>query len=666
MFKAANLLAQESSPYLRQHADNPVHWRPWGKAAMEEAHATGKPILLSVGYAACHWCHVMAHECFEDAEVAALMNELYVNIKVDREERPDIDQIYMAALGAMGEQGGWPLTMFLTPEAKPFWGGTYFPKHSHYGRPGFLDVLRSIDGVWRNDRTRVDQNTEALTHHISARLDAKAASTTLDVALFDQFSSNIHGAMDLIKGGLSGAPKFPSATFMDTLWLSWLRNGETKHRDAFLISLKTMLQGGIYDHLGGGLSRYSVDEDWLAPHFEKMLYDNAQMIRHATYAFAQTGDQLFRIRIEETIAWLQREMLVEGRFASSLDADSEGEEGRFYVWQDSDIPTTPEFEKFRQIYDVSEKGNWEGKTILNRLHSKDSLDEAMEEQLAQARDELFARRETRIRPGRDDKALIDWNGLMIRALAEAGRVFERNDWIELALNAYRSISESMVEGRLPHSVLGNSRLFPGLSSDYAAMINAGLSLYQATQDSKYIQDARHWLATLDRWHGTEDGNHALSASDSGDVIIRVRGDQDEAIPSATSQIIEAMTRLSVATSDEELRQRAEKIAENALGRVLEQRYGQAGILNSASLLLEPMKLVLVTPDKDHALVRMAAQMPDPRRTDLWIAFNEDRKIELVPGGGEITIKKPAAYLCRGFVCLAPVEDEAELQALLRS
>ena len=665
MYSQANLLGHELSPYLRQHAANPVHWRPWGTSALDEARDTGKPILLSVGYAACHWCHVMAHECFEDSEVAELMNALYVNVKVDREERPDIDQIYMASLAAMGEQGGWPLTMFLTSEGKPFWGGTYFPKHSRYGRPGFLDVLRTIGNVWKDDRIRVEQNVNAITTHVSTRLDGKAEASPIDQRLFDQFAGNVFGMMDLGKGGLSGAPKFPNVPFMDALWLSWLRTGTKDHRDAFLKSLKTMLQGGIYDHLGGGLSRYAVDDDWLVPHFEKMLYDNAQLIRHATYAFAETGHALFRSRIEETVAWLHREMLVDGRFASSLDADSEGEEGRFYVWSSGEIPDNPEFASFRTVYDVREEGNWEGKTILNRLHSLDALDRDTEAQLAKARQELWLLREQRVRPGRDDKALTDWNGLMIRGLAEAARVFDRADWLDMALRCYHSISESMVNGRLPHSVLGDSRLFPGLSSDYAAMINAALSLYQATQDEIFIADARHWLAALDTWHRTEDGGYALSAADSADVIIRVRGDQDEAIPSATSQIIEAMTRLAVATGDDSLRQRAETIAEKALGRVLQQQYGQAGVLNSASLLLEPMKLVLVTPRGDHELRQSADHCPDPRRTDIWIEFRKDEKIELVPGGGVVTIKKPAAYLCRGLVCLAPVETAAELESLLR-
>ncbi|QND51202.1 thioredoxin domain-containing protein [Phyllobacterium sp. 628] len=667
MFQQANLLGQESSPYLRQHADNPVHWRPWGKQALQEAQETGKPILLSVGYAACHWCHVMAHECFEDQEVADLMNAHYVNIKVDREERPDIDQIYMAALGAMGEQGGWPLTMFLTPEAKPFWGGTYFPKHSRYGRPGFIDVLQSISKVWGEDRPRVEQNVDALTNHISARLDAKASPVQLDKHLFDQFAANIYNMIDLHKGGLSGAPKFPNAPFMDTLWLSWLRTGNSQHRDAFIKSLRTMLQGGIYDHLGGGLSRYSVDDTWLVPHFEKMLYDNAQFIRHAIFAYAETGDDLFRIRIEETIDWLRREMLVNnGRFASSLDADSEGEEGRFYVWSASEIPESSDFITFRSIYDVTEAGNWETKNILNRLTSPETFAANTEAELLSARQLLFQQREKRIRPGRDDKSLTDWNGFMIRALAEASRVFGRREWLDLGVASYRSISESMVDSRLPHSVLDQSRLFPGLSSDYASMINAALSLYEATHDKSFLQDARHWLRMLEQWHGTGDGNLALSASDSANVIIRVRGDQDEAIPSATGQIIEAITRLATATGDHVLQQQVEQLAENALGRVLEQRYGQAGILNSASLLLEPLKLVLVTSDRNDPLVIAANSNPDPRRIDLWIKFEEGSSaIELIPGGGVLTIKKPAAYLCRGLVCLAPVETAAALTALLK-
>lgn len=665
MYPEANLLGDESSPYLRQHADNPVYWRPWGRSALDEARDTGKPILLSVGYAACHWCHVMAHECFEDLEVAELMNRHFVNVKVDREERPDIDQIYMAALGAMGEQGGWPLTMFLTPDAGPFWGGTYFPKTSRYGRPGFMDILASIHRVWQSDKQKIANNVTALTRHLQANLAVEAEPGTLDPEIFDQFATNIFAAMDTEKGGLRGAPKFPNAPFMDTLWLSWLRNADRQHRDAFLASLGTMLQGGIYDHLGGGLSRYAVDDRWLVPHFEKMLYDNAHMIRHALWAFDATGDELFRRRIEETVDWLRREMLIDGRFASSLDADSEGEEGKFYCWSAKEIPDSPEFTLFREIYDVTPEGNWEHKTILNRLAAGSAYRPELEQQLEPIRRQLFEIREKRVHPTRDEKALTDWNGLMIRALAEAGRALERPDWVLLAQTAYDQIRASMKDGRVPHSVLGESRLFPGLSSDYAAMINAAVSLYQATFEEDYIAEATQWLEILNADHRTGPDEYSFSAARADDVIIRIRGDQDEAISSATSQIIEALTRLAIAGGSTDLLEQAERVAAKAVGRVLHQRYGQAGILNSASLLLEPIKLVLVTPTKDHELVQAAARMVDPRRTDIWVEWQHEQAIELIPGGGAIAIEKPAAYLCRGFSCLPPVASAGELEELLQ-
>jgi len=663
---AENRLGDQPSAYLRQHANNPVHWQPWGRQALDEASRTDRPILLSVGYAACHWCHVMAHECFEDREVARVMNRLFVNVKVDREERPDIDQIYMAALTAMGEQGGWPLTMFLTPEGQPFWGGTYFPKHPRYGRPGFIDVLHAIHRTWIADKESINHNVAALSSHVAARLAGTASPSPLDKALADRFADQVHTMMDLQEGGIRGAPKFPNAPFMDALWLSWLRTGNTAHRDAFLLSLEIMLQGGIYDHLGGGLARYSVDDRWLVPHFEKMLYDNAQVIRHAGWAYAETGNELFRSRIEETIAWLQREMrLPDGTFASSLDADSEGEEGKFYVWTAGEIDTVlPDAALFKARYDITSEGNWEGKTILNRLQSRALGSTEEERALAADRERLLAAREERVRPGRDDKALTDWNGLLIRALAEAARVFGREDWADIAKQAYRSISESMQEGRLPHSVMDGSKLFPALSTDYAAMINAALSLYQIGGDRTYIEDAQHFLAQLDRWHIAEDGGYSLSASDADDVILRIRGDQDEAVPSATSQIIEALSRLATATGEPQLHERAVAVAEHAVGRIGNLAYGQAGIINAASLVMDPWKLVIVAPDRGHPIVAQANRIPDPRRIDMVLPMGSDPVEAALPQGIIPDMAKPAAYLCRGLICLPPVETAEELRVLL--
>ena len=366
-----NLLHLEASPYLLQHKDNPVHWRPWGPAALAEAAAANKPILLSVGYAACHWCHVMAHESFEDPATAAVMNDLFVNIKVDREERPDIDQIYMAALHATGEQGGWPLTMFLTPDGRPIWGGTYFPPTARYGRPGFVDLLREVSRLYRDEPDVIANNAGAIMAHL-----AKPSATdpvVLDRTLLDHASARLLQFMDPVHGGTNGAPKFPQASLLKFLWRATFRTGDVRYRDIVLLTLRQISAGGIYDHIGGGFSRYSVDDHWLVPHFEKMLYDNAQLMELLTHAWLATGDTLFKSRIEETVAWLTREMLLSGgAFAASLDADSDGHEGRFYVWtRDEVIAVLGEGEGafFCDAYDIETPGNWEGVAIPNRLRA---------------------------------------------------------------------------------------------------------------------------------------------------------------------------------------------------------------------------------------------------------------------------------------------------------
>ncbi|MGH6762213.1 MAG: thioredoxin domain-containing protein [Phyllobacterium sp.] len=668
LYPNRNLLAEETSPYLRQHADNPVHWRAWNEAALDEARETGKPILLSIGYAACHWCHVMAHESFEDEGVAQVMNDLFVNIKVDREERPDLDQIYMTALSAMGQQGGWPLTMFLTPDAEAFHGGTYFPRTSNYGRPGFVDVMRAVERHWISEQDKIAHNVEALRQHLTKHFTADSNPVDLHQDIFDGFADNIWQMTDTENGGLRGAPKFPSAPFMDALWLSRLRTSNQAHRDAFLLSIRKMLQGGIYDHVGGGLARYSVDDRWLVPHFEKMLYDNAQMLRHAAWAFNITNDETFRIRIEETIAWLLREMVTQdGAFASSLDADSEGEEGRFYVWQKDEIDEIlgrdPLFDK---IYDVTPEGNWEGKVIPNRLGAPDSLNSTDEAHLADCLRKLKDARSKRVRPARDDKVLTDWNGLAIRSLAETGRLFEREDWVNSARKNYRSVCESMRDGRLPHATLGDSSRFPAFSSDYASMINAALSLYQCDFNIDYIRDAIRWLDILDQWHLGSDGIYMMTAKDANDIIIPLRGDQDDAVPSATAQIIEAITRLANVTGNIDLSLRSRQIAEDALGRVMKQKYGMAGILNTASIVSDPRKLIIVAPDKAHPLVTEANRNPDPRRMDAFIAIGaNDEPLLGMPKGMILDTTKPAAWLCRGLVCLAPVDTPQELRQLLQ-
>src|SRR5712671_1931022 len=450
-----NRLGEETSPYLLQHKDNPVQWQPWGPDALSAAKAEDKPILLSVGYAACHWCHVMAHESFEKPEIAALMNDLFVNIKVDREERPDLDAIYMNALHLMGEQGGWPLTMFLTPDGEPFWGGTYLPPEPRWGRPSFPQVLTSIANAYRDKREDVTKNVAALRDGLR-RLEQPEPGEDIAPELFDSIAERLLREVDPLNGGIGTAPKFPQCGVFELLWRAWKRTRQEPYRDAVLRSLTTIGQGGIYDHLGGGYARYATDARWLVPHFEKMLYDNAELVSLLTLVWQETRDPLYATRVAETIGWLEREMTgPEGGFFSSLDADSEHEEGKFYVWSEAEIDQVlgKHAAVFKRFYDVSAEGNWEEKNILNRLRHPALADAETEAELAWCRELLFKTREPRVRPGLDDKVLADWNGLMIAALAEAGLAFERPECIALAERAFAFIQKEMTggDGRLRHS-----------------------------------------------------------------------------------------------------------------------------------------------------------------------------------------------------------------------
>lgn len=663
-----NLLSDETSPYLRQHSHNPVHWRSWSPQSLAEAKELDRPILLSIGYAACHWCHVMAHESFESPEVAAVMNRLFVNIKVDREERPDIDQIYMAALTAMGEQGGWPLTIFLTPDAKPFWGGTYFPKEPKYGRPGFIQILEAIAAAWSAKREDITKSSEALRIHVESRLAGPRRGSANPAGMLDSLAAGIFGMIDNDLGGLRGAPKFPNAPLMQTLWLSWLQTGNEGHRDAVVTSLRHMLGGGIYDHIGGGLSRYSTDAEWLVPHFEKMLYDNAQLLRMANWAYAATGDELFRIRIEETVEWLRREMTVEGGgFASSLDADSDGEEGLFYTWTREEVEAVLDQDSplFFNNFTLTKPQGWEGKPIIHQSPSQSSQPQTGG--VIRIKQNLLAAREKRIRPGRDDKVLVDWNGLTIAALAEVGRSLSRNGWVDAARRAYQFVLDCRdADGRLPHSILGTRRLYPALSSDYAAMSTAAVALFEATAERRYLEDAISFMANLDKWHEDDErSGYYLTASDSTDVPIRIRGDVDEAIPSATGQIIEATARLANALGDIEVHLKAWRIAEHAAGRAASQQYGQAGIINAGALAASPMKLVMVEDIDKPRFVPVANRLPDPRRVDIVVPLGANSELPSLADGALPPTGKAGAFLCTGQTCLPVITDPKELERALR-
>jgi uncharacterized protein YyaL (SSP411 family) len=671
MTHSANRLAQEKSPYLLQHAHNPVHWHAWGAEALQEAQAANKPILLSIGYAACHWCHVMAHESFENDETAALMNSLFVNIKVDREERPDIDAIYMGALHALGEQGGWPLTMFLTPDATPFWGGTYFPPEPRWGRPSFRQILQAVSRAYAAGDQSVTTNGATLLRALQAA-SAPAPGGRLGPEALAAIARAYLGLMDPVHGGLRGAPKFPNAPIFRFLWQHGRRTQDGQAARAVRHLLRAMSQGGIYDHLGGGYARYSTDAEWLAPHFEKMLYDNAQILELLAFAHAAEPDPLFAARAEETVGWLTRDMTTEGVFAASEDADSEGEEGRFYVWTQAGIEALlgPDAPAFARAYDVTPGGNWEGHTILRRVTEPGTAE--AEQALARSRATLRAARARRVRPGRDDKVLADWNGLMIAALARASGIFGRPDWRALAESAFARILGLLgAPGhRLNHAWREGQVTAAGLLDDYAAMARAALALFEATGAAGYRARAEQLAATAIDLFGDTDGSFFTTAADAKDVpAVRPRSAADNAVPNANGMLAESFARLHHLTGDPVWRSRAENLIQ-AFSGAADKLAGMSTLLAAADML-ENATTIVVAGDpaspQAKALLAVALAAPDPAT----IVLRAPPDLPL-PGGHPAHGKAPpagvaaAAFVCVGSVCGLPVTEAEELRRVLFS
>jgi uncharacterized protein YyaL (SSP411 family) len=656
---ARNRLSCETSPYLLQHQDNPVDWLPWSPAALDRARREDKPILLSIGYAACHWCHVMAHESFEDETIADLMNRLFVNIKVDREERPDLDILYQTALGLMGEHGGWPLTMFLTPDAEPFWGGTYFPPSARYGRPAFRDVLLSISAAFKDRRPDVARSSRVMREALS-QLGRPPQGDMLTREAVDEAATLALRLVDPVHGGTEGAPKFPQPTLFRFLCQAARRRNSRLFRDAVTLTLDRMAQGGIYDHLGGGFARYSTDEVWLVPHFEKMLYDNAQLLDLMAEAWKKSRSPLYHTRSAEIVEWALRDMKVTAgddpeapfAFAGALDADSEGEEGRFYVWTEAEIDAVlgPASPTFKASYDVTSRGNWEGVAILNRSRDRSFGIPAVEARLAEARAKLFERRRRRVPPTRDDKVLADWNGLMIAALANAGTIFDRPDWIETGRGVFAFVCRNLVaDGRLHHSWC-NGRLGPvALLDDHAQMIRAALALHQATADGVYLEQARAWAAEADRLYGDPEGGYFLTAADVTDVIARTKPMADTACPSGNATMAEVLLRLHYLTDDPAYLERAQGqftlFGDPAAGQLL----NQPTLLTAFDLLDDPCRVTVTGP------------LDDPVARALWRAA-----VEASPSGAILTRApgSPAAIVCDGQTCELPVTDPVRLRRRL--
>lgn len=672
-----NQLVDETSPYLLQHKDNPVDWRAWNDATLAEAKSRDKPILLSVGYAACHWCHVMAHESFEDDGIAQLMNARFINIKIDREERPDLDQIYQQALALLGQQGGWPLTMFLTPDGKPYWGGTYFPKEPRYGRPGFGDVLVALSDAYQNDKDKVAKNVRGL-EDAMRQLSTPAGGGEVSAEVLDRIAERLLQEVDFVHGGIQGAPKFPQSPIFNLFWRAYLRTQDGRYREAVHLSLTRMIQGGIYDHLGGGLARYSTDAEWLAPHFEKMLYDNAELLGQLCEAWVDSGAPLYETRAREIVGWLTREMLAapnaDGKraFAASLDADSEGIEGKFYVWEESEIDAVlgAEAPFFKHVYGVSPAGNWEDTNILTRSDQTGLLPPKDEARLVAAREKLLAQRATRIRPGWDDKVLVDWNGLMITALAQAAQIFAQADWLALAEDAFAFIGTTMRDerGRLKHAWRNGRLAHPATLDDHANLARAALALHQATGQASYIDAAKRIVADLDaHFWDPSGGGYFFSAADTSDVIIRTKSANDNATPSGNGTMLDVLTRLHHLTGENVYETRARDLLATFSGEVQRNFFPLATLLNAADFQLAVTDVVILGQRGEAGTEALLAALHAKPMAHIVLQVIGDSAAlpPAHPAVGKTRIDgKSTAYVCRRQTCSAPVTDPAELAATL--
>ena len=663
-----NLLGDATSPYLLQHARNPVHWRQWGPEAFAEAKRRDCPILLSIGYAACHWCHVMAHELFENAETANRMNALFVNIKVDREERPDIDHIYMTALHAMGEQGGWPLTMFLDTEGRPMYGGTYWPPAPRWGRPSFGQIIEGVANAWRNRRGDLAKNAGALSAHL-AELSAPTPGDALTPADLTRVGDALIRAVDPVHGGIGRAPKFPNAPIFRFFWNEMFRRNDPKFGEPVRALLEMMNAGGIYDHLGGGYARYSTDAVWLVPHFEKMLYDNAQILELLACVHAYAPDPTFVERARETVGWLMREMRAGGAFAASLDADQDGEEGAFYVWTEKEVDDAlgPAAAAFKAAYDVTPGGNWEGHTVLRRIGPRGSPQE--EADLALARAKLFALREGRARPGRDDKVLADWNGLAIAALVRASAVFDEPEWMAAARSAFDFIMTTLrdSDGRLLHAWRDGRAGARGMLDDYAAMARAAAALFEASGDPHDLEAARTLATEALGLFGDGEGGVFLTAGDAADVPgARPRHAHDGATPSGAGLLAEALARLWHLTTEPRWSENANALIRSFAGA--DEGLGASPLLLLAADMLERGGCIVIDgPIGDSAADALAAaalRAADPGLTVLRL----DRRMwpDGAPRDDLPRSSSPIARLCRGQMCSLPVDTTVALTQLMTS
>ena len=675
-----NQLINENSPYLLQHANNPVDWYPWGEEALNRARTENKPIFLSIGYAACHWCHVMEHESFEDPETAALMNQNFVNIKVDREERPDLDSIYMQATTAMTGSGGWPMSVFLTPDLRPFYAGTYFPPVRRYNMPAFKEVLQSLANVWQEQRDEVDRVGNQVLQHLQPQLLGKTDETVNSETL-EAAAKSLMESYDWGYGGWGSAPKFPQPMAIEFLLRRALTDSPQREQmlKAATHALNTMSRGGMYDVVGGGFARYSVDNLWRTPHFEKMLYDNAQLALAYLHGFVVTGDIRYRWVCEETLDFILREMTnPQGGFYSSLDADSEGEEGKFYVWTHDEIAGIlgPEFEFFKTAYGITPSGNWEGKTILQRalddasLAARFKLDpEALRTRLTEAHIRLLEARSTRVRPGTDDKVLVMWNALALMAFAEAGRYLERKDYLDAAVRNARFLLDNLyVTDRLLRSWRDGQPKHNAYLEDYAGLVLALLALYQSDPDTEWYKMA---LLLADQMvaHFTDpNGGFFDTRDDHEALLVRPKDIQDNATPSGNALACMALLQLATYGDRGTWRSTAEDMLASITNALLRYPTSFAQWLSAADFAVGPTREVAILGDQNDAgiqdLLRTLWKNYRPRQVTAISAYPPEPGSPALLVDRPLLNNQPTVYVCQGFVCLQPVNSPDEMEAQL--
>jgi uncharacterized protein YyaL (SSP411 family) len=681
----SNRLRHETSPYLRQHAHNPVDWYPWGPEALAKARQLDRPIFLSIGYSACHWCHVMEHESFEKEEVAQILNGHFVSIKVDREERPDLDQIYMASVQLLTGQGGWPMSVFLTPDLRPFFGGTYFPPEDGHGRPGFKRLLLAVAEGWRTRRGDLDQAAAEITEQVQALGRPRAGEGELGPQTLRRAADHLDRGFDTRYGGFGSAPKFPHPMDLRVLLRVWKRFGDDHALQMVRHTLDRMAMGGIYDHLGGGFARYSTDERWLVPHFEKMLYDNALLTRCYLEAYQVTGAPFYREIVEETLAWVAREMTSsEGPFYSTLDADSEGQEGKFYVWsarEIEDVLGARDAELFNAVYNVEPEGNWEdGHNVLHRVktYAQQARLQGMEEAelrtfLGGCRRRLFEVRERRVRPGRDEKALTAWNGLMIAALAQAAQVLDQPAYAGSAARAADFLLTRMrtADGRLLRTwSTGSAPKLNAYLEDYSFVIDALVSLYEATFEPRWIGaalDLAHVL--VEQFGDPAEGGFFFTGRDHEALIARSKDPHDNATPSGNAMAVTALLRLAKLTGRADLQENAEATIRLYRGLLTEQPTAAGQMLIALDFHLGPVQEIAIVgdpaaEDTGRVLRAVRGRFAPNQVVALKPAAGPAPSMELPLLAGKTAAEAVTTYVCQDFACQAPlVGAEAALAAL---